>query len=881
MSAFDLDQPVPFVGQTPSKILLIGEGPGETEHRTGRPFSGPTGEELKMYLGKAGLSLRYLRYGNAVQYWTGPGNPDPDEDDLLRDRQVLLDEIEACKPEIIVTVGRIATNIFIPDVSMEEVHGIAHHVDIGPLFDWDGPWTVIVIPCYHPAFGLHQPQVAGAIYRDFQVVGKVAKDGEYAEVEWAKEDEYPDPDYQLAGIFGGKTLEMPKGFQPYVGMPMAVDTEGWEDDPWCLTYSVQPGWGRLIRAHSERWIELFNAFLRKWRPTLIFHWEQHDVPVLEAMGVYVGDLVESAHDTMFEAYNLNEPQGLKALCRRHSGMVMQDYEDLTRPYDNAQAIQWLEAALDSEDVLALPKPDPIMEEDSKTGKMKVRKPVHVKNRIATCLRPAQPGKKKAHPRAAWLAVEPEIRGPVEAIQGAMPRFTLDLVPFEDVLPYACRDADGTLREHLYMHPRIQAQAHTAESYEIDRCSIPGMIEMTKVGMPVNPERFRLLDHKLELGIQKVLNTIKEMNGGEYVNPNSPAQVRHVLFEKLALPIKKLTKGGKSGVRQASTNDKVLEALQNMHPIAKQFTYYRAKAKLRDSFTEVLPEIAGADGRIHTVIKGTRTITGRRAAERMQAIPVREEEGREVRSGFEEDEGYFIASCDLSQIEFRVFAHLSEDPLLIKRMQAGYDVHTATACDIFGVSESEAKKDKHTYRDPAKRVGFGIITGITGRGLHEQFELNGIFHFSEEDCDQMIADWFRVYKGGWGYIQGIREYARRRGFVRTMWGRQRDLPQVYSHIPWVRGEGERGSHSHQIQGSAAEVLKRAEWRLYKEKQQARYRHIKMLLTIHDEIVVRGRRGDGREEETGALMQWAMTADQDRFRVPILAEYAYGQDWGELK
>ncbi len=863
MTAYD---PNRRVGTKPFKTDLvgIGEGPGENEHRMLKPFVGISGDELTRYFREAGIQRKYVYLTNAVKFWTGPGNPDPDEEDLARDLPDLSYELFIARPKVIVTLGGISTRIFLPEARMDAVHGLPHRVDIGSILDWGFKHECILVPAYHPAAGMHQSSMAGHSPADIQVVGRVLR-GDDVPV-WEADGTHLDYDRIHPVTGDGADDEWPE-----LSLDIAVDTEGYLHAPYCLTFSCKDGWSRMILASDKVGLARFQKFIRRKGVRLFMHWAQHDVPILEVMGIDMTGI--EIHDTMVMAYELNEAgQGLKALCYRYLGMVMQDYEDLTHDADRKQAVEYLEYALRGP-VESLPKPDPVLE--YKNGVQHIRKPQHIKTRIATCLRPTKEGERD--PRKAWLKIEPEIREPLESLIGPMPEFTLDLIPPMKVVNYACADADGTRRLGHYFLSLIEADERLLGLYRIDQDCIPIMVRMQKVGMPVNVEAFRTLTKDVERDMARIQKRLNEHNGGKYLNPASADQVRDLIFTRLGLSTRIKTKK----TRLLSTNDKALEALKGKHPVIVDITDYRERAKIRGSFSEVLPYLAQQDGRIHPDGKLTRTVTGRRAYANpnLQAIPVRSPLGLRVRAAFEAPDGRFLASADLSQVEMRVMAHLSGDKKLIKLFTDGFDIHSITAQNMFDVTEEEAKKKE--FREPAKRVGFGIITGITEIGLHQQLEMNGVFLYDQDDCKKMIADWFRIYQGVAAYIEHCRAKARRLGYAETMWGRRRPLPAARSDAFWLRQEAERDSHSHAIQGSAAEIQKRAEARMWVALQRPDFKWAEPLLTIHDETIMEGKSGSNREKLLGAMMVACMTADSAVMKVPLEAKYSYGKNWGVLK
>lgn len=863
MPAYDLNR---RVGSKPfkCKIAIVGEGPGKNEHEHGKVFVGASGGELDRYLREAGIQRRHCFATNVVKYWTGPGDPDPDEEDIARDLPDLSWELSVCQPEVIAAVGGFATRVFLPQANMDAVHGVPHLVDIGLTLGWGRSHLCVVIPCYHPAAGMHQSSMAGHSHDDFGVVGRVALGGD----QWRWTADTSPVFYQLVGDDDDIVLPEPDE-DGYIDI--GLDTEGYAANPYCLTASFFDHTGFMIKAGSKRALSKFKRLLRQPGVRIFFHFAQHDIPVLEAMGLPLLPETEY-HDTMVMAYELNEAgQGLKSLCYRHLGMVMQDYDDLTYSYDKKQATEYLLGVQGPCEVL--PKPDHVLE--YKNGQPHIRKPQHIKNRIKTCLRPTKGGER--NPRKAWLNIEPEIRLPLETLCGPMPDFTLDLVPFGKVLRYACADADGTRRLGRKLLSAIYEDDRLLTLYRMDMDVVPAMVRMKKIGMPINPAKFKKLTKDVELEMAKIQNRLNKHNGGAFLNAGSADQVRDLIYNRIGLSTRILTKKG----RKLSTNDKALEALKGKHPVIVDITDYRERAKIKGSFSEVLPYLADNSNRIHPDGKLTRTVTGRRAYANpnLQAIPVRSPLGLRVREAFEAPNGRFLASADLSQIEMRVMAHLSEDKGLMKLIFEGKDIHGITAQGMFDVTAEEAKDKK--FREPAKRVGFGIITGITEIGLHQQLEMNGIFLYSQDDCKKMIDDWFRMYPGVARYIEFCRARARRLGYAETMWGRRRPLPAARSELFWLRQEAERDSHSHAIQGSAAEIQKRAEKRIWDELQTPDFSWAEMLLTIHDETIVEGQTGGGREKRLGEMMVACMTMDSALMKVPLEAKYSFGKDWGVLK
>jgi DNA polymerase-1 len=491
--------------------------------------------------------------------------------------------------------------------------------------------------------------------------------------------------------------------------------------------------------------------------------------------------------------------------------------------------------------------------------------------------------KKVDPRKRWEKIEedlPEGAAKVEAAIGLMPDATLDNVPLEIATYYAGRDADATLRVRAALWPRIVSQGLEG-TYRMDMAAIPMFERMQANGMLVDLAHFKELGEYMTFRMGEEVAKIDAICGtGPDFNPNSGDQVAPLLFKKLRLPHKRMTKGGK----RESTDDKTLESLRSSHRVVPCILDYREFSKVRDSFCTKLPKYVCSDGRVRANLRVTRVSSGRLSATNpnLLAIPVRTELGKEVRAGFIAPPGMVLGSWDLDQIEMRVMADESQDKTMCGLFRRGEDIHTATASWTFGCKQVNVKP---IQRYAAKRIGFGVMTGITAMGLKDQMDMAGAEGWDEQTCQEAIDAWFSIYSGAKSYMESCRAEARRYGFVRDRWGRIRYLPGVHSDIPRIKAEAERQSHSHKIQGGAQGIIKHAmagiwEWMQWwiSEAPDAGNIGIEPILQVHDELLFEV--ADGLQEVVGPdirdLMQYTTT-----MRVPIKAKYSFGPNWGVLK
>ncbi|HOA15680.1 MAG TPA: DNA polymerase I [Bacillota bacterium] len=391
-----------------------------------------------------------------------------------------------------------------------------------------------------------------------------------------------------------------------------------------------------------------------------------------------------------------------------------------------------------------------------------------------------------------------------------------------------------------------------------------LAEMELNGVKVDVGRLRETSADMAIRLKALEEGIYELAGGEF-NIGSPKQLAVVLFEKLGLPAEKKTKTG------YSTDADVLEGLMPLHPIVGKILDYRGISKLKSTYVDVLPELADKHGgRIHTTFNQTGAVTGRLSSSdpNMQNIPIKSEEGLEIRAVFKAEPGNVIISADYSQIELRLLAHLSEDPVLTEAFRLGQDVHTRTAAEVFGVPMDKVTRE---MRIRAKTVNFGIIYG------QSEFGLSRTLGIAQSEAKDFISRYFERYPGVKEYFSRVVEEARKAGYVSTIMGRRRPLPELYSSNFNMRKFGERIAMNAPIQGSAADIIKVAMIRLLEALRKADSR-ARMLLQVHDELVLESPEEDA--VQVASLVKDIMEGAA-QLKVPLIAEAGIGPNWKDAK
>jgi DNA polymerase-1 len=424
-------------------------------------------------------------------------------------------------------------------------------------------------------------------------------------------------------------------------------------------------------------------------------------------------------------------------------------------------------------------------------------------------------------------------------------------------------AEGAWRLWECQRPLLERDGLARVYRELEMPLIPLLAAMEHVGIRVAPERLEVLARELERQLDTLLREIHE-HAGEPVNPNSPKQLAAVLFEKLKLPPLRKTKTG------YSTDVDVLEELALGHPLPQKILDYRQLAKLKGTYADALPLLVNPrTGRIHTSFNQLVAATGRLSSTNpnVQNIPIRTELGRRIRQAFIPEDGWRFLAADYSQIELRIFAHLSGEEALIEAFRRDEDIHTRTAAEILHVAPGDVTPDQ---RRLAKVVNFGILYGISGFGLAQAASI------AREEAQRYITAYFAAHPKVRAYIDRTVAEGRERGYVTTLFGRRRYLPELASRNVQVRMGAERMASNAPIQGTASDIIKLAMVRLAAALAERRLR-ARMLLQVHDELLLEV--PEAEREPVRALvpevMESVITLD-----VPLRVEVKEGLDWSEV-
>jgi DNA polymerase-1 len=411
---------------------------------------------------------------------------------------------------------------------------------------------------------------------------------------------------------------------------------------------------------------------------------------------------------------------------------------------------------------------------------------------------------------------------------------------------------------------IEAIDATRVYQEIDLPLVPVLLAMEDAGVRVDVEVLGSLAKELEAEMAVVGEQIFAQAGHRF-NINSPKQLGDVLFNKMQLP--KPMKYGKGKV--VSTAQDVLEELALHHPVPAQVLAYRQLAKLKSNYVDSLPLLADGEGRVHTTFNQVGTATGRLSSTNpnLQNIPIRTEKGREIRAAFIAAPGRVLLSADYSQIELRLMAHFSEDPLLVEAYRTGQDIHTLTAAEVFGVPAASMSKET---RNRAKAVNFGIVYGISPFGLAANLNI------PQAEAKLYIETYFARYGGVRQYIDRVLEETRATQQVRTMFGRVRPIPDIQSRNGNLRGFAERTAVNTPLQGTAADMIKLAMIRIHARLREQKLA-AQMTLQVHDELLF-----DVPEAEVDAVRALVKQEMESvvALKVPTVAEVGVGHNWRDL-
>ena len=439
----------------------------------------------------------------------------------------------------------------------------------------------------------------------------------------------------------------------------------------------------------------------------------------------------------------------------------------------------------------------------------------------------------------------------------------DLDP-KDVYLYACEDADITLKLKNVLEKELKENDAERLFYDIEMPLVPVLVNIERNGVLLDTEALQQSSAHFTAQMEQIEKEIYEL-AGETFNIASPKQVGEVLFDKLKI----IEKAKKTKTGQYVTSEEVLESLRHKHPVVEKILEHRGLKKLLGTYIDALPLLINPrTGRVHTSFNQTVTATGRLSSSNpnLQNIPIRDENGKEIRKAFIPDEGCLFFSADYSQIELRIMAHLSEDKNMIDAFLSNHDIHAATAAKIYKIDLKDVGSD---MRRKAKTANFGIIYGISVFGLAERMNVD------RKEAKELIDGYFETYPGVKAYMDKSIQVAQEKGYVETIFHRKRFLPDINSRNAVVRGYAERNAINAPIQGSAADIIKVAMARIY-QRFQTEGIQAKMILQVHDELnfSVPVNEKERVEEIVIEEMEKAY-----RMHVPLKADCGWGRNWLE--
>mgnify|MGYP002306814139 FL=1 len=439
----------------------------------------------------------------------------------------------------------------------------------------------------------------------------------------------------------------------------------------------------------------------------------------------------------------------------------------------------------------------------------------------------------------------------------------DLAP-EAVYKYACEDADVTLKLKQVLENELETNGVKKLFEEIEMPLVPVLAYMERNGVRIDTDALKETSRHFTARMNQIEEEVHQLAGMEF-NIASPKQVGEVLFDRLKI----VEKAKKTKTGQYVTSEEVLESLRGKHEIVGKILEHRGLKKLLGTYIDALPQLINpATGRIHTSFNQTVTATGRLSSSNpnLQNIPIRNEDGKEIRKAFIPDEGCEFFSADYSQIELRIMAHLSNDPHMIEAFQKDQDIHAATAAKIYKVKLEEVTREQ---RSKAKTANFGIIYGISVFGLAERLNVD------RKEAKALIDGYFENYPNVKAYMDQSIQEAREKGYIETIFKRKRYLPDINSKNAVVRGYAERNAINAPIQGSAADIIKVAMIRIYQRFQEEGIRS-KMILQVHDELNF-----SVLPEEKEKVQQIVISEMEAAYKMkaPLRADHGWGHNWLE--
>ena len=851
--------PVPGWGDRQVEIMIVGDSPGQSEGATGRlfPIDSYLGKRFDTLLDLAGLTRADVWVTNTVKCSTPTGKASAANAAICTD-EWLEKEIKAVRPKLVITMGSAATAFFLGSGhSLDDVHGI-------PVESTRYP-GMAVIPTYSIGAGMAISAYIPSANKDFMDIGRFIK-GEQISVP----DAYPFPSYEWIDDIEDSQWTMRRRIMqtaPLLSVDIELVPPYSEYEMFCFSITYREGEAYALPPTPSNLAFLHdicgNADQKK-----VFH---NLIGVdLRTLRKYNIPLV-NYDDTMIRAYLLSwSPQSLKSLSRRRLGMYMREYDEIMRKVRRPRALEYLGKVLDHE----WQNPDPVVEQkwNAKTTMLeqKIKQPQNITTKVKKKLKKA--AKENDYDIwSDWYKVDEGERSIVEAVIGVLPDVSLadvaEIEGWDDVIWYAARDADATLRLY-YLMQREAERLNMVDLADMDLGAIPMATDMMDNGFGIDVPHFQALAAEWAVKIAEAEAIAWESVGKRFLI-SSPAQVAHILYKDL-----KFKPPGR-GKKIISTDDDAITALKEKydHPVLDAISTHRKFSKLRNTYATVLPRVADERGRVHTTLKLTRTATGRlSSAEPVNLMnqPVRGTEAKRIREGFIAEEGYVLLAVDLSQIEMRYMAHMSGDPTMIQIFRDGKDLHRATAAEVRGVAIEEINAEQ---RQTAKEVNFGLIYGETAVGLAHA--LNCSIAQAQRYLDQYLNRFPYVQR----WMMFTKAHAELYGWVEDMMHRRRYIPEMLSTNKYVVESGLKQALNMPIQSSAQIPIKTAMWKLRLDFEQLGILpYVRAIIQIHDELLFEVR--EDLWKTVLDLVKWRMETAHELV-VPVLAEGKMGKRWGNMK
>lgn len=873
-------------GPAPCDWLLVGSEPGYREVRQNRVFVGPTGVEVERLLELCGLTRVFK-----TNIWREPQDKDDAiHNDILFEEGVreLRRELARVQPRHVITLGREAARLFLGDVDMDECWGLHLLPDPDAFIRLpELRKDVTVLPQTHPAAGFHSPEASSQVLVGFDNLRRVLQ--ERTPARGLYDDAVAAPNYEVWSTLPHLVMGVPTS-APGV-WDVALDTEGYPHAPWSVQLSSMAGEAGLVRFDDPEAMRALRVWFKR-KPRITMHAGLHDLRMCRAMGIDLIELDVRIDDTQLMAYELGViPQGLKPLCVRELGMRMQSYQEVLGDAADEHArlyLQWLWDAMNAEHKAACEK-EFTFQRDVLKRRIKVL-PKLPKSKLHKA---AERVLRSDSPARLWGDQVLDLQVEAHRRLGPLPEASLSDVEPDVALRYAARDADGTRRLRDVLEPRLDDMG-LRDVYELDLATYPILDRMMQVGITPDPEAFALLATMLDAELQELTTSLRAVTGRPEFNPNSGDQVADYLFDELQLEsLGKRTRGRDGELGRESTNDKVLEALERMYPEYPQIAdirSYREYYKLRWTFVARLPEMAKRwpnDGRLHCDLMLTRTPSGRLSAKNpnLLAMPKHGKFAKWFRRCFIARFGRLFLSADESQVELRVGAHLSQDPVMLaiyrgeRRNADGsrIDLHAAMAERVLG---KKPKDQTSGDRTAAKAINFGYWMGQTAIGLTLELRKGGL-QVNEDDAQRWIDEADALYTGAVRYKAHCVEEARKNGYIRCLSGRIRYIGGIRSRDERVRAEAERFAFSTPVQEGAQFLAKRmlaTAWRDIFVPRRKAGQYCEPVLWTHDDLL--SEVDDRIVYDVGRELKAVMTTAPDWFSVPLDTAPEIGMDWADM-